>query len=83
MTVCWNVARWGAREKRNKEKDDEFWLLWGVFNKYIKENIFKVVKKRKVLRKENFDSVDICRLMKNQSPKTKSSRKTDSNFTCF
>ena len=23
----------------NQEKDDGFWLLWGIFNEYIKQNI--------------------------------------------
>ena len=38
-------------------------------------------KKRKIaLRKANFHSVDICRLMKNQSCKKRSRSKTDSNY---
>ena len=42
---------------------------------YIKQNIIMAV-----LRKANFDSVGICRLMKNQACKKGSRRKTDSNF---
>ena len=34
---------WDVRKEKNKEKDDEFWLLWGVFNDYIKQNIIMVV----------------------------------------
>ena len=66
-----------AREERNQEKNDGFWLLCGIFNEYIKQNIMAV------LRKANFHSVDICRLMKNQSCKKRSRRKTDSNFDLF
>ena len=35
------------------------------------------------LRKANFHSLDICKLMKNQSCKKRSSRKPDSNFKFF
>ena len=40
-------------------KNDGFWLLWGIFNEYIKQNIFMAV-----LRKANSHSVVICRLIK-------------------
>ena len=36
-----------------------------------------------VLRKPNFHSVDICIVMKKQSCKKRSRRKTDSNFNFF
>ena len=47
--------------KPSRETNDGFWLLWGIFKKYVKQNIIM-----KVLRKANSHSVDICRLMKNQ-----------------
>ena len=55
-------------EKRRKElkKDDGLYLRL-IFNEYIKQNIIMAV-----LRKANFHSVDICRLMKNQSCKKRS-----------
>ena len=61
LAIRRNVARWDAKEERNQGKDDGFWLLWGIFNEYIKQNIIMVE-----LRKANFHSADICRLMKNQ-----------------
>ena len=67
LTIRRNVARWDAKEERNPEKDDGFWLLWGIFNEYIKQNIIMVE-----LIKVNFYSVDICRLIKNQSCKKRS-----------
>ena len=42
-----------------KGKKDWFWLLWGIFNEYIKENIIMAV-----LRKTNSHSFDICQLIK-------------------
>ena len=45
------------------------------FNEYMKQNIITAV-----LRKANFHSVYICRLMKNQSCKKRSRRITDSKF---
>ena len=53
ITIRRNGDRWDAREEKNKEKDDRFWLLWGIFNEYIKQ-IFMAE-----LRKANFD---ICKL---------------------
>ena len=47
----------------------------GIFKEYIKQNIIMAV-----LEKANFHSVDICRLIKSQSCKNRSRRKTDSNF---
>ena len=63
-----------AREERNQEKDDGLYLRI-IFNEYVKRNIIMAV-----LRKANFHSVDIRRLMKNQSCKKRLRRKTDSNF---
>ena len=42
-------------------KNDEFWLLWGIFKVYVKQNIIMAV-----LRKANAHSVVSCRLIKNQ-----------------
>ena len=53
-----------CREEKDKENDDGFLLLWGIFNKYIKQNIIMAE-----LRKANFHSVDIFKLIKNQSCK--------------
>ena len=63
-TIRRNVARRDPREEKNKEKDDGFLLLWGIFNKYIKQNIIMAE-----LRKANFHSVNICKLTKDQSCK--------------
>ena len=73
LTIRRNVARWNAREERNQEEDDGFWLLSGIFNEYIKQNIIMAE-----LKKASFHSDDICRLMKNQSCKKR--RKTDSKL---
>ena len=62
VTIRQNAARWDAREEKNQEKDDGFWLLWGILNEYIKQNIIMAE-----LRKANFRSDDIYRSMKNQS----------------
>ena len=56
-------------------KNDGFWLLWGIFKEYIKENIIMTV-----LRKANSHSVDICRFIKNKYVKEDPRRKLDSNF---
>ena len=53
-----------VREEGNREKDDGFWLLWGIFKEYIKQNIIMAG-----LGKANFHSVDICRLIKNNIKK--------------
>ena len=42
-------------------KTDEFWLLWGIFKEYIKQNIIMAV-----LRKAYAHLFVICRLIKNQ-----------------
>ena len=39
--------------------NDAFWLLWGIFKEYIKENIITAV-----LGKASSHSVVICRLIK-------------------
>ena len=62
LTICRNVAKEKRnREKRNQEKDDGLYLRI-TFDEYIKQNIIMAV-----LRKANFHSANIFRLMKNQS----------------
>ena len=57
-------------------KNDGFWLLWGIFKEYIKQNIIMAV-----LRKTLSHSVVICRLTKKiDNVKEDQRRKTDSNF---
>ena len=41
--------------------NDGFWLLWGIFKEYMKQNISTAV-----LRKANVHSAVIYRLVKNQ-----------------
>ena len=78
LTISGNAARWDASEERNQEKDYEFWLLWGICNEYIKQNIIIAQ-----LRKPNFHSADICTFIKNPSCKKGSRTKTDSNLNFF
>ena len=40
-------------------KNHGFWLLWGIFKEYIKQNIIMAV-----LRKASSHSIVICRLIK-------------------
>ena len=54
LNICRNVARWDAREERNQEKVDGFWLLWGIFNEYIKQTKKKAKKKKKIKEKNWF-----------------------------
>ena len=65
-------------KKGIKKNDDGFWLLWGIFKEYIKQTIIIAE-----LRKGNFHSGDICRLIKNQFCKKGSMRETDSNLNIF
>ena len=51
----WRDGYWGP----STEKNDVFWLLWGIFKEYIKQNIIMAV-----LRKANALSLVICRLIK-------------------
>ena len=60
FNIRWNVAT----KESNWEKNDGFWLLWGIFHEYIEQNIIT-----EVLRKAIFHSADICKLMQNQSCK--------------
>ena len=41
-------------------KNDGFWLLWGIFKDYIKQNIIMAM----LIRKVNSHSVVICKLIK-------------------
>ena len=57
-------------------KNYGFWVLWGIFKKYIKQNIIMAV-----LRTANSHSVAICRLIKKViTAKDDPRRKIDSNF---
>ena len=62
--------------KRLTGKNDGFWLLWGIFKKYIKQNIIMTV-----LRKANSYSVVMWRLIKKiDNVKEDPRRKSDSRF---
>ena len=57
-------------------KNYGFWVLWGIFKEYIKQNIIMAV-----LRKANSHSVAIYRLIKKiNDAKEDPRRTTDSNF---
>ena len=57
-------------------KNYGFWVLWGIFKEYIKQNIIMAV-----LRKANSHSVAICRLIKKiNDAKEDPRRTTDTNF---
>ena len=83
---CYNdhYKRYGGRRNETFEeidtehltwKNDGFWLLWGIFKKYIKQNIIMAV-----LRKTHSHSIAICRLIKINNVKEYRWRKSDSNF---
>ena len=60
-------------------KKYEFWELWWIFKEYIKQNIIMAV-----LRKANFHSVAICRLIKKSNTvKDDPRRKTDFQSLVF
>ena len=60
-------------------KNYGFWVLWGIFKEYVKENIIMAV-----LIKSNSHSVTIYRLIKKiNTVKDDPRRKTDSNFWFF
>ena len=50
-----------SRKLNSTRKNNGFWLLWGIFKEYIRQNIIMVV-----FREANSHSVDICRMQKNQ-----------------
>ena len=56
-------------------KNYGFWVLWGIFKEYIKQNIIMAV-----FWKTNSHSAVICSLIKNNNVKEDPRRKTDSNF---
>ena len=59
-------------------KNDGFWLLWGIFEEYIKQNIIMAV-----LRKTHSHSVCDLQIDKEiNNVKEDSRRKVDSNFEC-
>ena len=70
------MARWDAKEEGNQEKDDGFWLLWGIFNEYIKQNVIM-----EELRKVNFYLVDVD--IDENSIMKKKIKKSNSNFNFF
>ena len=57
LIFTWILKRWLLR--LIQEKNDGFWLMWGIFKEYIKQNIITTV-----LRTWNARSVVICRLTK-------------------
>ena len=61
VTSCQNLNFEKVDTMLYTGKNDGFWLLWGTFKEYIKQNIIKAV-----LRKVNAHSVVTCRLIKNQ-----------------
>ena len=84
--VWWNVAmacRMVNFGEMNTEwstgKNYGFWVMWGIFKEYIKQNIIMAV-----LRKANFHSVAICRLIKKSNTvKDDPRRKTDFQSLVF
>ena len=72
------MKRWNLNFQQ--EKNNWYWLLWGIFKEYIKQNIVMAV-----LRKANAHLVVICRLIKKSTMQTKKDprRKTDSDFDFY
>ena len=69
------MKRWTLNlDQKKKKKNDGFWLLWGIFKEYVKQNIIMAV-----LRIANADLVAICRLIK-KNVKEVPKEKADSNF---
>ena len=58
-----------------QQKKYGFWVLWGIFQEYIKQNIIMAV-----LRKESSHSVIICRLTKKLNVKEDPRWKTDAKL---
>ena len=59
MKCHWNVNFEKMDTERSTGKNDGFWLQWGIFKEYIKQNIIMIV-----LREANSHSVVICWLIK-------------------
>ena len=57
---CWKIVNFEEMDTEwSTGKNYGFWVLWGIFKEYIKQNIIMAV-----LRKANSHSVVICRLTK-------------------
>ena len=60
MVKCRQIVNFGEMNSEwSTGKNYGFWVMWGIFKEYIKQNIIM-----EVLRKANFHSVAICRLIK-------------------
>ena len=59
VKCCGNVDFEEMDTECSTGKDHGFWVLWGIFREYIKQNIIMVV-----LRKANSLSAVTCRLIK-------------------
>ena len=59
VKCCRNVDFEEMDTECSTGKNYGFWVLWGIFKEYIKQNIIMAV-----LRKANSHSVVICRLIK-------------------
>ena len=59
VKCCQNVDFEEMDTECSTGKNYIFWVLWGIFKEYIKQNIIMAV-----LRKTNSHSVVICRLIK-------------------
>ena len=85
MWITYHGLEYGAQKRRevidtvlSREKlmDFDYYQEYLVnINEYIKQSIIMTV-----LRKANSDSVEICRLMKNQYCERRSRRKSDLDF---
>ena len=64
--------------ERSTGKNDGFWLLRGIFKKYIKQNIIMAVLRKKIWFRYHLQ-ID----KKISNVKEESRRKTDSNFDFF
>ena len=59
-------------------KNDGFWLLWGIWKEFIKQNSILAV-----IRKPNAHSVAICRLIKKINNRNKKRSKEKNLFPKF
>ena len=78
-TVWWNAPKCDFEEidtECSTGNNFGFWVLWGIFKEFIKQNIIMAVS-----RKESYHSVAICRLIKKSIMKKKMQReKLTQNF---
>ena len=77
MVKCRQIVNFQEMETEwSTGKKYGFWLLWGIFKEYVKQNIVMAV-----LTKANSHSVAVCRLIKKINiVKDDSRRKTGSKF---